>query len=269
MTDERPIGVFDSGVGGLTVVRAILDLLPNEEIVYVGDGAHFPYGPQPVDRIRGYAMDLAAYLVARDVKLLVVACNSIEVSAIGDIAAGHGVPVVGVVNPGARAALRITRNGVVGVLGTEATIATGAYQRAVGGDVDLVAAVCPAFVEHVERGDTTSDELREAARGYLAPLKAKGVDTVILGCTHYPFLSGLLQLELGPDVVLVSSAEETAKDVYGELVRADLLRADPSPPRHEFLTTGEAAPFRTLAELFLGHDLDHVDAVQVESGSTT
>ena len=130
MTDGRPIGLFDSGVGGLTVARAILDLLPHESMIYVGDAAHFPYGPRPVEEIRGYAMEIASYLVDRGVKLLVVACNSIEVSAIGDIAAAHGVPVVGVVNPGARAAIRATRNGIVGVIGPEATIRTGAYQRA-------------------------------------------------------------------------------------------------------------------------------------------
>ena len=260
MPDSRPIGVFDSGVGGLTVARAILDLLPHEPMIYVGDAAHFPYGPRPVEEIRGFAMEIASYLVDRGVKLLVVACNSIEVSAIGDIAATHGVPVVGVVNPGARAAIRTTRNGIVGVIGTEATVRTGAYQRAIGSEVELHAVPCPVFVEHVERGDTTSDELREAARGYLAPLKERGIDTLILGCTHYPLLSGLLQMELGPEVVLVSSAEETAKDVYAQLLRADLLAEASEPPRHEFLTTGEAETFRELAELFLGGDLTHVRA---------
>ena len=265
MTDGRPIGLFDSGVGGLTVARAILDLLPHESMIYVGDAAHFPYGPRPVEEIRGYAMEIASYLVDRGVKLLVVACNSIEVSAIGDIAAAHGVPVVGVMNPGARAAIRTTRNGVVGVIGTEATIRTGAYQRAIGSAVELHAVACPAFVEHVERGDTTSLQLQEAARGYLAPLRERGIDTLILGCTHYPLLSGLLQMELGPDVVLVSSAEETAKDVYAELLRDDRLAATGDPPHHEFLTTGEAEPFRDLAELFLGGELSHMKATHLEA----
>jgi len=266
VSDSRPIGVFDSGVGGLTVARAVLDLLPNESLIYVGDSAHFPYGPRPVEEIRGYAMEIAAALVERDVKLLVVACNSIEVSAIGDIAAAHGVPVVGVINPGARAAIRATRKGVVGVIGTSATILTGAYQRAVGSTVELHAAACPVFVEHVERGDTTSEGLRTAARSYLAPPKEEGIDTLILGCTHYPLLSGLLQLELGPNVVLVSSAEETAKDVYAELLRAGGLREEPDPPHHEFLTTGDAGPFRDHAELFLGRELAHVKAVHIEAG---
>src|SRR4029453_4661835 len=173
----------------------------------------------------------------------------------GDIAAAHGVPVVGVVNPGARAAIRATRNGIVGVIGTEATIRTGAYQRAIGSAVELHAVACPSFVEHVERGDTTSLQLRGAARGYLAPLRERGIDTLILGCTHYPLLSGLLQMELGPDVVLVSSAEETAKDVYAEPLADDGPAPAADPPHHEFLTTGEAEPFRDLAELFLGGEL--------------
>ncbi len=264
MTDGRPIGVFDSSVGGLTVARAITDQLPNESILYVGDGARFPYGPRPVEEIRGFAMQIAAWLVERDVKMLVIACNSVEVSAIGDIAAAHELPVIGVVNPGARAAVAASRNGVVGVIGTEATIATGAYQRALGASVTLHAVACPAFVEHVERGDTTSDGLREAARGYLAPLKEADIDTLILGCTHYPLLAGLLQMEMGPDVVLVSSAEETAKDVYAALSRNEALCEDPAPPEHVFLTTGEASSFRQVAERFWGHEMS-VDTVRVGS----
>jgi glutamate racemase len=263
MSDARPIGVFDSGVGGLTVARAILDLLPTESIVYVGDSARFPYGPKPVDEIRRYALEIAAWLVARDVKMLVIACNSIEVSAIGDIAVRAEIPVVGVVNPGARAALRATRNRVVGVIGTEATIATGAYQRALGSAVDLHVAACPAFVEHVERGDTSSPALREAARGYLGPLMDAGIDTLVLGCTHYPLLSGLLQLELGPDVVLVSSAEETAKDVYGALVSADELAPAEARTSHAFHATGDPQRFQQLAEIFFGHEVRDLGVRQV------
>jgi glutamate racemase len=259
--------VFDSGVGGLTVARAVADLLPNEEIVYLGDGAHSPYGPRPVEEIRGFAMDIAGYLMDRDVKMLVVACNSIEVSAIGDIAQRHEVPVVGVINPGVRAAVRVTRNGRIGVIGTQATIATGAYQRAVGSTAELHAAACPVFVEHVERGDTTSESLRRAARGYLAPLKEAAIDALILGCTHYPLLSGLIQLEMGPDVVLVSSAEETAKDVYAALARSGLLREGGGSPRHELLTTGKPAAFEELASRFWGHELGETAAIAVTTGA--
>lgn len=262
MSDERPIGIFDSGVGGLTVMRAITDALPAEAVVYLGDGARFPYGPRPVDQIRSFGMELAGYLVALDVKLLVVACNSVEVSAIGDIATLHDVPVVGVVNPGARAALAATRSGIVGVLGTDATIATGAYQRALGPSVELHPVACPAFVEHIERGDTDSAVLGDVAEGYLAPLRAGGVDTVILGCTHYPLIAPLLQRVLGPEVTLVSSADETARDVTAVLARDAIAAAD-RVPSHRYLTTGDAAAFAALADLFLGRPVDRVERVDL------
>lgn len=267
MSDPRAIGVFDSGVGGLTVVRAIMDQLPHEPILYVGDTARFPYGPKPVDEIRRYALEIADFLVHRDVKMLVVACNSIEVSAIDSIAERAGIPVVGVIDPGVRSAVRATRNGRLGLIGTQATVASGAYDRAVaatGASVTLRSQACPVFVEHVERGDTTSDELRTAARGYLSPLMADGIDTLIMGCTHYPLLSGLLQLELGPDVVLVSSAEETAKDVYATLVAERLLRAADDRASHAFLATGDPAAFERVAGVFLGPELAEVGAAHAE-----
>jgi len=266
MSDPRPIGVFDSGVGGLTVVRAIVDLLPHEPILYVGDNARFPYGPRPLEEIRRFALEIAGYLVSRDVKMLVVACNSIEVAAISEVAEAHGVPVVGVIDPGARAAVRATRNRRIGLIGTEATVRSGAYDRAVaatGADVALASAACPAFVDHVERGDTSSDELLGLARGYLEPLKAEGIDTLILGCTHYPMLSGLLQMVMGEGVVLVSSAEETAKDVYAGLRSSGLLRRDGSEPVHGFLTTGDPEAFRAVAHHFLGPGIGGIGAVQV------
>lgn len=268
MSDPRSIGVFDSGVGGLTVVRAIVDLLPREPIVYIGDNGRFPYGPRPVEEIRSFGLEIADELVRRDVKMLVVACNSIEVAAISDVAAAHGVPVVGVVDPGARAAVRATRNRRVGMIGTVATVASGAYDRAlaeVGPGVELRSAACPAFVDFVERGDTSSDELLELARGYLEPLKREGIDTLILGCTHYPMLSGLIQLVMGEDVVLVSSAEETSKDVYATLRSTDRLRDDPGESAHEFLTTGDPRAFRRVAQHFLGPALGGIEAVAVGS----
>jgi glutamate racemase len=267
MSDERPIGVFDSGVGGLTVVRAIMDQLPHEPILYVGDTARFPYGPKPVDLIRRFALEIADLLVHRGVKMLVVACNSIEVSAIGEVAERAGIPVVGVIDPGVRTAVHASRNGRIGLIGTEATVASGAYERAVaatGAGVSLRSQACPVFVEHVERGDTTSDELRRAARGYLSPLMAGGIDTLIMGCTHYPLLAGLLQLELGPDVVLVSSAEETAKDVYATLVAGNLLRSETTPAEHGFLSTGDPTAFERVAGLFLGPELTDVGAAHAE-----
>jgi glutamate racemase len=266
VNENRPIGVFDSGVGGLTVVRAIVDLLPGEPIVYVGDNGRFPYGPRPLEEIRAFALEIAEHLVGRGVKMLVVACNSIEVAAISDLADAHGVPVVGVIEPGARAAARATRNRRVGLIGTEATVRSGAYDRAISAlapGVELLSRACPAFVDHVERGDTSSEALLDLARGYLQPLKEGSVDTLILGCTHYPMLSGLIQLVMGEDVVLVSSAEETAKDVYAALLSSVLLRRDPARPHHEFLTTGDPDTFRRVAHHFLGPELGGVGTAAV------
>jgi glutamate racemase len=271
MSDERAIGVFDSGVGGLTVARAIMDLLPNEPIRYVGDTARFPYGPRPLEEIRRFALEIAEHLVSTDVKMLVVACNSIEVAAIREVTDAAGVPVGGVIEPGARAAVRATRNGNLGLIGTQATVESGAYERAVDRVVAATATTvlmrsvaCPLFVEAVERGDTTSPELRAAADGYLRPLRDGGIDTLILGCTHYPLLSGLLSYVVGPEVVLVSSAEETAKEVYAALVGAELERADEAPPRHEFGCTGSPAAFQAVAERFLGPETAEVRASVVE-----
>lgn len=266
MSDPRPIGIFDSGVGGLTVVRAVLDLVPGEPVLYFGDTARAPYGPRDIEEIRAFAREIAAFLLDRDVKLLVVACNAIESNAIEDLSERANVPLVGVIEPGVRAALRATRNGRLGVIGTVATIASGAYLRAVAaedGGVELVSAACPAFVPHVERGDTTSPELLAAAREYLAPLRDAGVDTLILGCTHYPLLSGLLQRVMGPDVVLVSSAEETAKDVYAALLDGGLLREDGPVPEHEFLCSGDPDSFQALAARFLGPEAAGVRAQSV------
>jgi glutamate racemase len=252
--DRRPIGVFDSGVGGLTVARAILDLSPAEPLIYVGDTKRFPYGPRPLEEIRGFALEIASYLVDRDVKMLVVACNSIEVAAIEEVTSSSGVPVIGVIDPGVRAAIRATHNGRIGLIGTEATVMSGAYERAVGrtgADVTMFSRGCPSFVDYVERGDTTSPELFGIAREYLEPLAAEGVDTLILGCTHYPMLSGLIARVMGPDVQLVSSAEETARDVYNALAEDGLLRMN-GPPEHEFVCTGDPAQFTEVAERFLG-----------------
>ena len=222
------------------MARAILDLVPNEPLLYVGDTARAPYGPRPVEEIRTFALEIASYLVSREVKMLVVACNSVEVAAIDEVTAHAGIPVLGVIDPGVRAAARATRSRRIGLIGTEATIASGAYERAVARTqqrIDLHSRACPAFVEHVERGDTSSDHLLALARGYLGPLRATRIDTLILGCTHYPLLSGLIQYVMGDDVVLISSAEETAKDVYATLLDRDLQRDDASSPAHEFLST--------------------------------
>ncbi|MCJ7832293.1 MAG: glutamate racemase [Actinobacteria bacterium] len=257
MPDGRPIGIFDSGVGGLTVARSVMDLVPKESLIYVGDTANFPYGPRTQEEIKDFAVTIAQYLVERDVKMVVTACNSVEVSAIEDVARAAQVPVVGVIDPGMRAAARVTRTGRIGLIGTEATVSSGAYERAAGragAGIELISQACPVFVEHVERGDTTSDALSESARKYLAPLQAAQVDTLILGCTHYPMLAGLIAYVMGPEVTLVSSAEETAKDVYSALLDMDLAVEGDAAAVHEFLCTGEPQQFQSVAEVFLGAD---------------
>nr|MDQ6938238.1 glutamate racemase [Actinomycetota bacterium] len=223
---DRPIGVFDSGVGGLTVARAIADLLPAESLRYLGDTANGPYGPLPIAEVRRHALAAMDAVVAGGVKMLVIACNSASAACLRDARERYAVPVVEVIQPAVRRAIRATRTGRVGVIGTTVTIASRSYDDAFAAapDVALTGAACPRFVDFVERGVTSGRQLLGLAESYLTPVTSADVDTLILGCTHYPLLSGLIQTVVGPDVILVSSADETAKDVYRVLAAADQLR---------------------------------------------
>ncbi len=263
--DDRPVGVFDSGFGGLTVARALIDLLTGEQLVYVGDTARYPYGPRPAAEVRRYAEEIAEHLVAVEgVKMLVVACNTAASAALEVLRDGCGVPVVGVVEPGLRAALDATRQGRVGVIGTVGTIASGSYQRAareLAPEVELSCAACPGFVEFVERGDTDSDQVHVLAERLLSPLREVGVDTLLLGCTHYPFLARTIADVMGRDVLLVSSAEETAFDVR-QILESTGLRADPARhPEHRFLSSGDTAWFAEMGGRLLGPELARAHAV--------
>ncbi|WP_210509183.1 glutamate racemase [Naasia sp. SYSU D00057] len=265
---DAPIGVFDSGVGGLTVARAIIDQLPNESILYVGDTANGPYGPKPLAAVREHALAIMDDLVEQGVKILVIACNTASAAVLRDarerFTEGYGIPVVEVILPAVRAAVHQTRNRRVGVIGTVATITSRAYDDAFAAapDLELVSAACPRFVEFVEAGVTTGPELFAAARDYLAPLLAADIDTLVLGCTHYPMLSAAIQYVVGPDVRLVSSAEETARDVYRRLVEHGMLRTDAAPPTRVFETTGDdAAEFTRLARRFLGLEAPILESV--------
>ena len=222
---DAPIGIFDSGVGGLTVARAIGDQLPRESILYVGDTLHSPYGPKPIADVRRYALEVLDTLVEQGVKMLVIACNTASAAMLRDARERYEVPVVEVIGPAVRTAVATTRSGRIGVIGTAGTIGSGAYQDmlAVARGVEVSTAACPRFVEFVEAGVTGSPELLAVAEEYLSPLRDAGVDTLVLGCTHYPFLKGAISWVMGPDVALVSSDSETAKDVYRELVDRDLL----------------------------------------------
>jgi glutamate racemase len=258
---DAPIGMVDSGVGGLTVARAVLDQLPHEALHYVGDTANGPYGPKPIAEVRSHALTLMDELVATGVKALVIACNSASAACLRDARERYDVPVVEVVLPAVRRAVAATRNGQVGVIGTVATVTSGAYQDAFAAapDVTVTAAACPRFAEFVERGTTSGRQLLGLAEAYLAPLNAAGIDTLVLGCTHYPMLTGLLSVVMGDGVTLVSSADETAKDVYRVLTEHNLLRPDDAPPpRHVFRATGDAEPFARLSRRFLGPDIDAV-----------
>src|ERR671917_2837643 len=258
---DAPIGIFDSGVGGLTVARAVLDQLPNEAVRYVGDTAHGPYGPLPIAEVRRHALAVMDGLVADGVKMLVVACNSASAASLRDARERYDVPVVEVILPAVRRATAATRNGKVGVIGTTATITSGAYEDAFAAapDITVTSAACPSFVDFVERGITSGRQLVGLAQSYLDPLIGAGVDTVVLGCTHYPMLTGVIGLVLGDEVTLVSSAEETAKDVYRVLTQADLLRPeDAPPPEHRFLATGDPEPFARLGRRFLGPEIGTV-----------
>ncbi len=255
---DAPIGIFDSGVGGLTVARSVLDQLPHEPVRYLGDTARTPYGPRPIAQVRQYALECLDSLVSSGVKLLVIACNSASAAMLRDARERYDVPVVEVIYPAVRRAVAATRNHRVGVIGTRATIGSRAYEDAFAAapHLELTTRACPRFVEFVEQGVTGGDELLGVAEEYLAPVREAGVDTLVLGCTHYPLLTGVISYVMGESVSLVSSAEETAKDVFRTLVRHGRQRADAAArPRHRFLATGDAAEFTALAHRFLGPEV--------------
>jgi glutamate racemase len=260
--------MFDSGFGGLTVARAVIDLLPAEDLVYLGDTGRYPYGPRPLAQVRDFAHQITRLLVDdHAVKLLVVACNTAAAAAsLAELEDLAQVPVIGVIEPGVRALAAATQTGRVGVIGTVGTIGSGAYQAAVARlapDVELTCAACPGFVEFVERGETQSDQVVVLAERLLAPVRDAKVDTLLLGCTHYPYLARTISDVMGRDVVLVSSADETAFEVRAMLYGTD--RAAPARDAHavtrRFLSSGDTAWFKTLGGQLLGPELAHAEAV--------
>jgi glutamate racemase len=265
--DSRPIGMFDSGFGGLTVARALIDLAPHEEFVYVGDTGRYPYGPRDLGEVRAFAVQIARWLIEDvDVKLIVVACNTASAAALDTLRALLPVPVVGVIDPGVRAVAKATRNRRVGVVGTVGTIRSGAYQRAIGAlpvPVELVPASCPGFVEFVERGETRSDQVTVLAERLLAPVRDAGVDTLLLGCTHYPFLARTIADVMGRDVVLVSSADETAFEVRAilgdtEPGRLGVARGADKPGSLRVFSSGDVEWFRAVGSRLFGEELGEV-----------
>ncbi len=266
--------MFDSGFGGLTVARALIDLLPDEDLVYVGDTGRYPYGPRDLGEVRSFAHEIAGHLIAdHDVKLIVIACNTASAAALTELQAEMPIPVVGVIEPGVRSLVEATRSGHVGVIGTVGTIGSGAYQAAVaatGHDVTLSCAACPGFVEFVERGETESDQVHVLAERLLAPLREARIDTLLLGCTHYPFLARTISDVMGREVVLVDSADETAFRIRELLAELDIqnpaaietnLDGHRSVPRHVFESSGDVELFRRLGRSMLGPELDDVRSV--------
>ncbi len=258
---DSPIGIFDSGFGGLTVARAVIDQLPHESVLYLGDTARQPYGPKPIGEVREYALECLDHLVDQGVKMLVIACNSASAAMLRDARERYDVPVVEVILPATRRAVAATRTGRIGVICTRATAESQAYDDAFAAapHITLTTQACPRFVEFVEQGVTGGEELLAVAHEYLDPLVEAGVDTLVLGCTHYPLLTGVISYVVGDGVTLVSSAEECAKDVYRALTTRG-LEQDPTTaaPVHRFLTTGQPGEFATIGRRFLGPELETV-----------
>ena len=260
---DRPIGMFDSGFGGLTVARALMDLVPSEDLVYIGDTGRYPYGSKPLSEVQAYSHELARSLVADfDVKAIVVACNTATAAGLDEIRSELQVPIIDVVEPGARAVVQATESGRVGVIGTVGTVSSGAYVQAVartGAPVRLVSAACPGFVEFVERGQTVGDEVSVLAERLLAPIRDADIDALLLGCTHYPFLARTISDVLGPGVTLVSSADVTAFAASDRLNQLGLLRTGTGPGTHRFLSSGDIDVFRELGGRMLGPELAHTE----------
>ncbi|WP_417510673.1 glutamate racemase [Microbacterium sp.] len=263
--NAAPIGIFDSGVGGLTVARAIRAQLPRESFVYIGDTLHSPYGPKAIADVRRYSLEVLDTLVDQGVKMLVIACNTASSAMLRDARERYDVPVVEVIGPAVRRAVSTTRNGRIGVIGTVGTIASRAYQDMleVNPQLEIFTAACPRFVEFVEAGVTDTAEVIAVAEEYLAPLREAGVDTLVLGCTHYPFLRGAISYVMGDGVALVASDDETAGDVYRQLVRGDLLAPHQATATYKYEATGEStAEFTALANRLMGAEVRDVQHVQ-------
>jgi glutamate racemase len=264
--DSRAIGVFDSGMGGLTVLHECLVTMPHEDFVYLGDAARLPYGPRPLDEIRGFALEIAGYLEAQGVKLILVACNAATSAALPELQERIGVPVIGVIAPEAHAAVQATRTRRIGLMATEATVAAGRYAElvhALDAGVELFPVACPRLVPLIESEQPFGAETTEAVRAYAAPLKEAGADTVILGCTHYPLIRPIFERVFGRDVTLVFSAEETAREVAETLERKRIANDGRREGRYRFLTTGDTGLFRRLGERFLQLPLDGVEHVRI------
>lgn len=265
MSNEKPIGIFDSGFGGLTVARAVMDLLPSEDVVYFGDTARYPYGPKPLDEVREFAFQIAEYLIdEHDVKLLVVACNTAAAAALDELSTEVPVPIIGVIAPGAQAAIDVSEIGQIAVIGTVGTINSGAYERAFSdlsnGEIQPLTLACPGFVEFVEKGESSGEQLQVLAERLLAPIVSANIDTLLLGCTHYPYLARAIGQVVGSNVVLVSSADETAFEVSRQLNEIDLLAKKEKEGKRVFISSGDVSWFAEVGQRLFGPELASAQA---------
>tara|TARA_B100000131_G_scaffold59591_1_gene55106 strand:- start:5106 stop:5924 length:819 start_codon:yes stop_codon:yes gene_type:complete len=265
VSNEKPIGIFDSGFGGLTVARAVMDLLPSEDVVYFGDTARYPYGPKPLDEVREFAFQIAEYLIdEHDVKLLVVACNTAAAAALDELSTEVPVPIIGVIAPGTQAAIDVSEIGQIAVIGTVGTINSGAYERAFSdlskGEIQPLTLACPGFVEFVEKGESSGEQLQVLAERLLAPIISSNVDTLLLGCTHYPYLARTIGQVVGSNVVLVSSADETAFEVSRQLNEIDLLAKKEKEGKRVFISSGDVSWFAEVGQRLFGPELASAQA---------
>ncbi|MFD1706304.1 glutamate racemase [Siminovitchia sediminis] len=263
---NQVIGVIDSGIGGLTVAKEIMRQLPNETIYYVGDTARCPYGPRPADEVKEYTWEMTSFLMKYDLKMLVIACNTATAVVLEEIKSKLQIPVIGVISPGARAAIKTTQNNRVGVLGTVGTVKSEAYVRElhqIKNKVEVTQLVCPKFVPLVESSQYHSAIAQKVVKETLTPLKGSEIDTLILGCTHYPLLGPLIKQEMGPGVKVISSGEETAREVSAILHYNKTISIQKEPPDHRFFTTGSVDIFHQIASDWLKERKLHIQSVRL------
>ncbi|WP_377888264.1 glutamate racemase [Alkalihalobacillus sp. R86527] len=266
---NKPIGIIDSGVGGLTVAKEVMRQLPKEEIVYLGDTARCPYGPRTSDEVRQYTWEMTNYLLEQyQIKMLIIACNTATAVVLKELQEQLTIPVRGVINPGARSAIKVTTNSHIGVIGTSGTIASGAYKdalKAINNEIKVESLACPPFVPLVEAGNLDSKETFEIVNTTLKPLKDKGIDSIILGCTHYPLLEKVIQTVMGDEISIICSGDETAYEVSGILEYSSLLYTGDEKPSHTFLTTGSIGNFTKIATHWLEHPVKTVKKIDLHS----
>lgn len=266
--DSRPVGVFDSGIGGLTVVQHLMRMLPHEHIVYFGDTARVPYGSRSREVVEQYAVQDAAFLLSKNVKAIIIACNTVSAVGIDAVRQRFDVPLLGVILPGARAAAAATRNKRVGVIGTIATVSSGSYTQAIHAidpAITVFGQACPLFVPLAEEGWTHHRATEAIAEEYLHGLREERVDTLVLGCTHYPLLHDVIQNVMGPDVRIINSGEETARDARAFLEQRGLMNPGHDNARHEFFVSDVPLKFQEIGERFLGVSLAHVEKVDIHA----